>query len=212
MQENDAFADRGRALENEYIRRKERELMEKLRRHSESQSKGRELAASVGIDNPEILHDLAELGYTRETIMLLYLVPLVHVAWSDGSVSGRERSLILETAASRGVEQGTLAYQTLTDWLDVRPTEKFFLKTLHLIGLLLQELPQKDQRITATDLVSYSTRVAEAHGGLLSAIGLGSKISGEERRLLERIATELEVNHPDSAKPIETASESKQDS
>jgi hypothetical protein len=212
MQENDAFANRGRALENEYIRRKERELMEKLRRHSESQAKGRELAASVGINDPEILRDLAELGYTRETIMLLYLVPLVHVAWTDGSVSGRERSLILETAAARGVEPGTSGYQTLTDWLERRPSEEFFLKTLHLIGLLLRELPEKNQQITANDLVSYSTRVAEAHGGLLSAIGLGSKISGEERRLLERIATELEVNHPDSAKPIQTASEPTRDS
>jgi hypothetical protein len=208
MQENDAFADRGRALENEYIRRKERELMEKLRQRAESEAKGRELATSVGIDDPDILRDLAELGYTRETIMLLYLVPLVHVAWTDGSVSGRERSLILETAASRGVEPGTAAYLTLTDWLDRRPPEEFFLKTLRLIGLLLHALPAENQQISGTDLVSYSTRVAEAHGGVLSVIGLGSKISADERRLLARIAAELETNHPDAAKPIQTASES----
>ena len=40
MSDHDAFAERGRALEEEYFRKKDRELIEKLRRASEAARRG----------------------------------------------------------------------------------------------------------------------------------------------------------------------------
>jgi len=41
----------------------------------------KQMAEAVGADDPKIFQELQELGYTRDTVKLLYLVPLVHVAW-----------------------------------------------------------------------------------------------------------------------------------
>lgn len=90
------LAERGRALEEEYFRRKEIELIDELRRRSESEVEQQEVAAVVGITDPAILRTLAGLGFTRETISLLYFVPMVQVAWSDGSVGKGERRLIIK--------------------------------------------------------------------------------------------------------------------
>ena len=181
MAEHNAFADRERALEEEYFRRKERELIEKMRQRAA-------LGAAIGVTDQELLNDLEQLGYTRETITLLYLMPLVQVAWAEADVSDRERSLILGAARARGIEPGSTAYQLLTDWLERRPSGEVMEKTLRLLGAMLQALPHEAREAATRDLVSYCTQVAEASGGIL---GLIRTISDEERAMLEHIASEL---------------------
>ena len=182
MAEHDAFADRERALEDEYFRRKERELIEKMRRRAA-------LGTATGITNQELLNDLEHLGYTRETISVLHLMPLVLVAWAEGIVDERERSLILEAARLRSIEPGTAAYKQLSEWLDKRPSNEFTEKTLRLIGALLETMPQEERAREVRDLVTHCMEVAEASGGILEIIGT---ISDEERQMIKRIADELE--------------------
>lgn len=105
------LANRGRALEEEYFRKQDRALIEKMRRRSELEVEQQEMAASVGITDPQVMLSLAELGYTRETISLLYFVPMIQVAWSDGSISKRERGLILKVAESHGLKADSPAHQ-----------------------------------------------------------------------------------------------------
>lgn len=197
-----SLANRGRALEDEYFRKQDRELIEKLRRRSESEAEQQEMAASVGITDPQIMRSLVELGHTRETIPLLYLMPMVQVAWSDGSISKRERGLILEVAASHGLQADSPAHQQLRDWLDEKPSEEFLMKTLCLMAVILDSLPPDKQQISRRDLASYCTQVAEAQGSLLGRIGIGSNISTEERTLLDRVAAELEHHHEIAARRL----------
>jgi hypothetical protein len=42
------------------------------------------MAERTGVVDQEILKDLETLGYTPETVMLLYLVRLLEVAWGGG--------------------------------------------------------------------------------------------------------------------------------
>jgi len=184
MLDDNSMAKRGKALEDEYFHRKEKELIEKLRQRRAAEAQLKELAAATGIPNEEILQTLQELGYTRDTVALLHLVPLIHIAWVDGSVTSREREMILEAAGLRGVEQSSPAYQQLTEWLDHRPSEEFFDKTLRIISGLLETTPERDQA-GASSVLSESIRIAGASGGIL---GFGNKISDEEQALLQRIA------------------------
>ena len=119
MSNTDPFADRQRGLEGEYFHRREREILEKLRRR-------RELAEAAGVEDEELLKDLEFLGYDRSTVALLPLVPLVQMAWADGKVGPKERELILAYAKVRGIEEGTEAHAKLVASLErLPPAENF---------------------------------------------------------------------------------------
>ncbi len=189
--ERDAFADRARGLEEEYFRKREQELIEKLRRRAAAEAELQRLGEQSGVADEEILQDLRDLGYTPETVMLLHLVPLVQMAWAEGGVSDRERALIVEAARARGVEPGSPADRQLAEWLTTRPSERFFERTLRAIRAFLQARPAEEREASRRELLSYSTAIASASGGVL---GFGA-VSAEERALLARISSELERAH-----------------
>jgi hypothetical protein len=181
---DDAMARRGKGLEEEYFHRKEKELLEKLRKQRTAESERQELANATGIPNEELLNTLQELGYTRDTVALLHFVPLLQVAWADNSVSHQEREMVLEAARLHGVAEDSAAYQQLTGWLDHRPSEEFFEKTLRIIGDFLETAPESAGAPDRQGLLDKCMRVAEASGGIL---GFGKKISPEEKALLHRL-------------------------
>ena len=55
MSDHDAFAERGRALEEEYFRKKDRELIEKLRRATAVDQARGELSRETGLTDPAML-------------------------------------------------------------------------------------------------------------------------------------------------------------
>jgi hypothetical protein len=186
--ERDAFANRGRALEDEYFRKREQELIDKLRRRAAAEATRQQLSEQAGVADEEILQDLQDLGYTPATVSLLHLVPLIGMAWAEGGVSDRERELIIEAARARGVEAGTPADTQLTDWLTTRPSGQTFERNLHAIRAILESLPQAEREVSRSDLLSTATAIAEASGGVLGF----RAVSPEERALLARISQELE--------------------
>jgi len=186
--DRDAFAERGHSLEEEYFRRKEKEVIEKMRRNSEADAQRRRLGERAGVADDEVLRDLQELGYTQDTVMLLHLVPLIQTAWAEGGVSAKERDLIVRAARSRGIEAGSSADQQLMRWLTERPSEQFFEKTLRAIRAILQARPPEERESSERDLLSLCTAIASASGGI---VGFGA-VSEEERHILAHISEELE--------------------
>ena len=199
LSSKDAFAERRRGLEEEYFHKKEKELLEKMRLRMRAEAEREGMAEALGVQDTEILSDLQALGYTHDTVALLHLVPLIQVAWADGNVAEREKDLILELATARGIEAGSGAYQQLTDWLTQRPSEEFFQVTLRIVAKILETLTPEQQAAKKRDLVSYSADIASISGGIL---GLGRKVSREEREVIERIAAELEKAHQTAAKRL----------
>ena len=118
-------------------------------------------------------------------------MPLLQVAWADGGVSDRERALIIEDARARGIEHGSAADRQLAGWVTTRPSSELFEKTLRAIGAILQASPAEERETSQRDLLSYSTAIASASGGIL---GLG-KVSSEEQRVLARISEEIQREH-----------------
>lgn len=194
MTDKDAFKERGRALEEEYFRRREQELIAKMREKAAADIARQELGARTGVADAQLLADLQELGYTADTISLLHVVPLVQMAWAEGHVSMRERDLIMEAARARGIEAGTAADRLLQQWLTSRPSDDLFTTTLRAIGAMLKSRPEAEREASEKDLVSYLTSIASASGGVL---GWGA-VSDEERAVLTRITQELEKTHPSS--------------
>ena len=199
MSEKDVLAQRKTGLEEEYFRKKEQELLEQIRRRAALQAEREELAEATGIADEEILATLREMGYTRETVGLLHLVPLVQVAWASGSVTPRERELVLRLSEWRGVRKESPAWEQLNNWLNERPSDDFFLKTLRIIRCLLDSQSVKEQVTSRTDLISFCIRIANASGGFL---GVGSKISEGEQAALDQIVEELNGRNPGAAPKV----------
>jgi hypothetical protein len=192
MSDKNAFGERGKALEDEHFRKREAELIAKMRERAER----REMAAATGIDDDAILGELQALGFNTETITLLPLIPLVQVAWADGSVAAGERARVLEIAEAHGIADGSAAHGRLVAMLDRRPAEDVFEDAFRVVRML--KSAGGEAWVTPENFVDYCRQVAEAAGGFL---GFG-KVSDQERELIERIAAELESAHAAGAREV----------
>ena len=188
MTDKDAFAERGRTLEEDYFRRQEQEVIEKMRRGAAAEAQRRQLGEKAGVVDAGVLQDLQELGYTPETVMLLHLVPLIQTAWAEGSVSNQERDLIVQAARSRGIDAGSAADRQLTLWLTERPSDELFDKTLRAIRAILESRSPEERAASERDLLSLCTAIASASGGIF---GLHA-VSDDERQILARISQVLD--------------------
>jgi hypothetical protein len=186
MIDHDSLHERGRALEEEFFRKKNQELVEKMKQRERDAEVLRDIAARAGVDDPEVVRELQKLGFTPETVGLLPLVPLVQVAWADGSIAEAEREKIVDLARSRGVVDGSAAYVQLQAWLADRPSWEVFDGARRLIRAVV-DAPGGETKMTVDELVAYCEEIASASGGLF---GL-RKISAEERDILTSIATQL---------------------
>lgn len=176
-----------------WFQQKEQELVEQLRQRADQHTQRVAIGEVIGIKDEEILRVLQELGYDRETVELLYQVPLVQVAWASGSVTLREREGVLKLAELRGIAPESPAYQQLCDWLDHRPSEEFFVTSLRIIGYLFDTLSETERITARVNLVNFCTRIAVLSGGLL---GIGSRICEGEQEALDQIVAELEQRNP----------------
>ena len=187
MPDHDAFAKRGRALEEEYFRKKDRELIEKIRQAAATAHARTDLGRKAGLEDPKLVQDLQDLGFTPDTVGLLPLVPIIQMAWAEGGITQAERELILRLARSRGIEAGSAADRQLMEWITNKPAEDVFARARRLIRAMVDSSSAQTGDLNANDLVKYCEEIASASGGIL---GIG-RISAEERALLSSIAADL---------------------
>lgn len=187
--DDDALAGRKRKLEEDYFRKQDQELIERMRRAAILAEERDALEAKTGVHDPDLLKDLQELGFHPDTVVLLPLVPLVQVAWAEGGVSPQERALIVDLARKRGVEEGSAANRQLSQWLAEPPDTAVFTRAGRLIRAMLDAGSHETEDLSPEDLVKYCENIAAASGGLL---GIG-RVSAEERTLLKRIAEQLKA-------------------
>lgn len=187
MPDHDAIAKRGRSLEDEYFRKKDLELIEKIRQAAAIDQARKDLGRKAGLDAPELLQELHDLGFTPDTVSLLPLVPIVQMAWAEGGITTAERELILRLARSRSVEVGSAADRQLTEWITNPPAEAVFSGARRLIRAMLDSGSAETSDLNANDLVKFCEEIASASGGILGI----RRISAEERALLSSIAADL---------------------
>ena len=187
MTDSDGITDHIRAREDEHFRKKDRELIEKLRRADADAKARRALEQETGLHDPAMLAELSQLGFTPETIALLPLIPVLQVAWAEGGVTAAERALIVSLARSRGIAKGSAADHQLTDWLEYRPSAETFHKATRLIAAIVGSPDGGAVHVTADELIAYCDKIAHASGGIF---GIGS-VAPEEKAALKEIAATI---------------------
>ncbi len=176
-----------KAMEESFFARENEKLLSKLRAEAEAQRRRDALREMLQIDNETVLDRLMELDLCAETIAAFTVIPLVEVAWADGSMSARERDAIMDGATERGINTGTTNYLLLQNWLEMKPEPKLFEVWQHYSRDLLSTLDPDSAAELRARTMSRTRAVAEAAGGFL---GL-NKISDEEQAVLAIIEETL---------------------
>jgi hypothetical protein len=187
MVDDDGITSDIRSREEEYFRRKDRELIEKMRQATAASEARQALEARSGVHDPALLQELEALGFTPETVSLLPLVPIVQVAWAEGGVSEDERKLIVRLARQRGIDAGSAADLQLSGWLNRQPSTDVFARATRLIRAMLDQPAGEQKAIRVEDLIRHCEEIAAASGGVMGF----RKISSEERALLGQIEAAL---------------------
>jgi hypothetical protein len=191
MMDKDIFKERERSLEEEYFRKHEAKLVEKLRERGRLEEIAEAFAEKLQIDDPGLLRRIMALGVTLDTGAAFLLAPLVQVAWAEGTVTDRERETVLRIARERGVEKTSPAYAQLLEWLRARPADELFDTAVEAIKAGLSVLPPDERADRAKRIVEACRQVAAASGGLSRLLGLGMGVSSEEESILDTIAAKL---------------------
>jgi len=96
------FTGRRMELEEEFFLKRDMELLQALREKTASKQRKQALAEASGIAHDDLLDQLIELDVSGETAAALSLVPLIAVAWADGTIDAKERTAVLDAAEELG--------------------------------------------------------------------------------------------------------------
>lgn len=199
MSEKDVFAQREHWLEEEYFRKRNQELLEKLHQQRALEVEREHIAEVIGVNDQDLLTALQELGFHEDSLQLLHIVPLVQVAWAEDSIAEYERERILQFAFLHGILPGSASFNKLIDWLTEKPSEQFFENTLHAIGLVFAALPPEQREESRKNLINYCNQIAASVGRRL--LGL-SQVSKEERAIIAHIAEEIGRGREETVKQV----------
>ena len=161
-----------------------RKLREKLERNAVDLEQQEKIAKSMNTDDLSVAERVKALGFDGDSARVFDLLPLVHVAWADGSIQRGERAAILRILESRGIEPESEAYRTIESLLEERPSDSYMKQSLAVLRQLTGGTSERSQEI-----VDMCIEIAASAGGFLGV--LGKRIGDEEKQLIEEITREL---------------------
>lgn len=179
----------GSSLEEEFFRREDQRLLARVRELREAETARETLSKATGINDAAVLDRLMALKIQPEIIAALRIVPLVAVAWADGSLDEKEREAVLSGAQEAGIPADSPAYTLLEAWLKRRPEPYLLAAWTTLVQGMSASLSGAEVEKLKASLMERVRRVAGASGGVL---GLGSKVSKQEAAVLETLSKAFE--------------------
>lgn len=175
-----ALDERRDALESAFFRKEDEGLRSRLHEERERREAREALGRSCGLSDASLLDRLVALGIRADTVEALVLVPLVEVAWADGTMDPREREAVLRAAASVGIAKESPGYDLLEAWTHARPAPELMESWRSYIRTLGRELSADHRWHLEEQVMGKARAVAEAAGGFL---GL-AKVSKAEEAVL----------------------------
>lgn len=146
------------------------------------------------MDSQTLHATLADMGMDRLSQRAVAALPLVQIAWSDGSVQEAERDLILRVADEQlflGEEGAVL----LSDWLRHRPSDAYFTRGRTVLHALVALGTGGIEPGVLKHLEELAEKVARAAGGWF---GFG-RVSGVERLTVQEVVASLRAPRPPAA-------------
>jgi hypothetical protein len=186
--ERDDFNNAARTLEDAFFAKENARLLQQMRERARQQERRAAMREVVRVDDDALIDHLIELGLEPGTVLALQLVPLAAIAWADGKIEPRERDAVLKAAAAHGVTPDSVAGRMLDSWLVQQPGAELVDAWKRQMRALWPSLSPKERDEVRASALERARSVAEATGGFL---GLTSKISPEEKAVLDELAKAL---------------------
>ena len=143
------------------------------------------------MNDEELIAELQHLGIDRDSHRVIALLPLVQVAWADGTVQRAEADLIRSLAEEHGMDAGDGA-RILEQWLVEAPTVDVVDRgRACLVALAARDGAKLGAAVgpeTLEQVVELCEQVARAAGGLF---GILWTVDDRERAAIEQIARAL---------------------
>lgn len=183
--------------EERYFRSLDIEQRRELRKRMDSGARAleekRKIASAAGTDDLSVADRIKALGFDDDSARIFELLPLVHVAWADGSVQRSERAAIFKILEQREISEDSSAFQMMASLLEEKPSDAFMQETLEIVRDMTGGLNSR-----TADVVDLCIEVAAASGGFL---GLGRRIGDEERQLINDIVNTLGSSSTSKVRP-----------
>jgi hypothetical protein len=179
------LGERKRFLEEEFFKKQEKALLERMHAAQAQQTRRDALAQAAGVTDAAVLDKLLVLGIDADTLLAMRLVPVVVVAWADGALDNRERQAMTASLAKAGMASDSPAAQMVTHWLQSPPPPALLDAWQAYIASLCAQLSATERESLRTSVLGQARAVAEATGGFL---GFGSKVSQAEETMLQTLA------------------------
>jgi len=177
------FSEARSSLEDAFFRKRDAELIAEMRRREQRQSRKKALAEVSGITDDDVLDELVEHDIHAETLAAFTIVPLVEMAWADGTIQPAERKILLVAIEEAGLPKEGVAFKLMKQWLTRRPEPKMIGLWQNYTKALLAELPADAGQHIKQTVLGQARALAEAAGGFL---GLG-RMSKEEAKVLRSL-------------------------
>ena len=183
----DIFQKREMYLEEEYFRKTDFNLLEKLKAVFQKKVDKESIRKATGVTNEQVLDRLVAAQLDGELMNAFQLYPLVEIAWADGDLSESEAKSVLAEAEKQGIRPGTRPYRMLEDRLHKGPDPE-----LRKIWFLYAEELKKV--LSPRELKTFRDDLLQRARGIVAATGHLERLLidvGGERKVLAAIEKAL---------------------
>jgi hypothetical protein len=162
MSQSGPLSEREKAFEDLFFQKESERLLEAMRTRKSREKQFEALSGVLGVDAPDLIDPLLELGLREENVAALVLAPLVVVAWADHRLDDAERQSILKAENDFGIDPKSDAGKLLAVWLEYRPHESLLDAWAAYVVELCRVLQPDERTRLRDDIVSRSQRIASA--------------------------------------------------
>jgi hypothetical protein len=182
---SDHLEDRGNLMESLFYKRRDQELLQKIRDERADKELRCQLIAASGLDDAETIDALIDAGITADSLTAVAMIPLVAVAWADRQMESAEKTAILQAADDSGIDKGSSSYDLLNVWLSDRPEADLLDAWKAYVGAVKQHTDATNVNQLKSVVMGKAKQIAEATGGIL---GFGNKTSEVEQKILDELS------------------------
>lgn len=185
---HDAFEARRNSFEEAYFRKKDAELVEKLRNVFQAQRERDDLKRATGITSDEVLDRLMAVQVRGEMLTAFKLLPLVEIVWADGGCDKREADAVIRAAVRYGVPADSAALERIKEWIERGPDPEARKAWYMYAQELRKVLSPAELKTFRDDLLEMARGIASLSGGILYTF---FSVSHNEKTVLKKITEAL---------------------
>lgn len=184
----DAFDSRRNSFEERYFHTKDAELVDKLKAVFNAKRDREELRKATGIADDQVLDRMMAVNAKGEMLTAFKLLPLVEIAWADGSYDQKEADAVIAAAIKHGIPRDSSALERIKEWLYRGPNPEARKAWYMYAEALRKTLTPPELNGFREDLLKTARYIAEGSGGIL---GTFFTVSKGEKQVLKKITDAL---------------------